>query len=135
MASSSRAQSTAKAYHKGTPILLANSPEQIPRAKVCSHYDAKLDKNRIVVLFNSTIICHTGCCCHLIVISPAVSELLSDRLGQEQKLDAGQRDNPGMPIGVLGFGRQARGALKRWQNGGILLSPVASIRIRLPGSA
>ena len=34
-----------------------------------------------------------------------------------------------------GSGRRARSPQKRWRNRGFLLSPVASVRIRLPGSA
>src|SRR3954464_15207735 len=109
MASSSRAQSTAKAYHKGTPILLANSPEQNPRAKVCSHYDAKLDKNRIVVLFNSTIICHTGCCCHLIVISPAVSDRLRGSARTNRRLTGT------LGRACLGTGPRNKRPATRWQ--------------------
>jgi hypothetical protein len=42
---------------------------------------------------------------------------------------------PLIPDSPFGFGRQAREARVCWRNGRILLSPVTSIRIRLPGSA
>src|SRR5689334_15935256 len=42
-------------YHKGTPILLAKSPEHNLRGKICSRHGAKLDENRTSILTNSTI--------------------------------------------------------------------------------
>src|SRR4051794_41887232 len=61
---------------KGTEnrwILLANSPEQNSRGKICSHRGAKLDENRTSALTSSTIMQSMACDCRLAVISPAVS--------------------------------------------------------------
>src|SRR4051794_31643540 len=71
--------STLPLYHKGVPILLANSSEQNLCGKICSRHGAKLDKDRTFALTNSTIMQSIGCVCRLIVISPAVSEFLCDR--------------------------------------------------------
>src|SRR3982750_2422193 len=57
-------------------ILLANSPGQNPCGKICSHHGTRLDKNRILVLSYSTITHNTTRSCRLVVISPAVSEIL-----------------------------------------------------------
>src|SRR3954452_4297601 len=74
--------STLSVYHKGTPILLANSPEQNSRGKICSHRSAKLDENRTSALTSSTIMQSMGCVCSIAVITPAVSErLFVTRLG------------------------------------------------------
>src|SRR3954452_19442786 len=52
-------------------ILLANSPEQNSRGKICSHRSAKLDENRTSALTSSTIMQSMACDCRLAVISPA----------------------------------------------------------------
>src|SRR3954462_126933 len=57
-------------------ILLANSPEQNSRGKICSHRGAKLDENRTSALTSSTIMQSMACDCLLAVVSPAVSEIL-----------------------------------------------------------
>src|SRR3954452_1256283 len=54
-------------------ILLANSSEQNPCGKICSHHGAKLNKNRTSALTNSTIMQSIVCVCRLVVISPTVS--------------------------------------------------------------
>src|SRR4051794_5311810 len=59
-------------------ILLANSPEQNPCGKICSHHGTRLDKNRISVLSCSTIIHNKTRSCRLVVISPAVSQRFQD---------------------------------------------------------
>src|SRR5437763_15834150 len=58
--------------------LLANSPEQNPCGKICSHHGTRLDTNRISVLPYSTIIHNKTRSCRLVVISPAVSDHLRD---------------------------------------------------------
>src|SRR4051794_9412697 len=55
-------------------ILLANSPEQNCRGKICSHRGAKLDENRTSALTSSTIMQSMACDCRLAVISPVVSD-------------------------------------------------------------
>src|SRR4051794_20318742 len=64
-------------------ILLANSPEQNCRGKICSHRGAKLDENRTSALTSSTIMQSMACDCRLAVISPAVSDpILLAKSGQ-----------------------------------------------------
>src|SRR3954447_18825383 len=61
---------------KNQEILLANSSEQNLCEKICSYRGAKLDENRTSTPTSSTIMQSIGAVCRLIVISPAVSEIL-----------------------------------------------------------
>src|SRR4051794_1287275 len=67
-------------YHKGNPILLANSMGQNRCGKICSRRSANSDKKRALVLSISTKIRGMIHSFLLVVISPAVSEILLDRL-------------------------------------------------------
>src|SRR4051794_31258089 len=62
------------------PILLANSMGQNRCGKICSHRSANSDKKRALVLSISTKIRGMIHSFLLVVISPAVSEVLPDTL-------------------------------------------------------